>query len=61
MMRLADDRFRVVTGAFDGGRDEFWIRKHLPTDGSVQSREPSLGVVDDRSLGTEGRRTCCPV
>lgn len=36
MMRLADDRFRVVTGAFDGGRDEYWFRKHLPRDGSVQ-------------------------
>ena len=35
VMRLAGDRFRVITGAFDGGRDEAWIRRHLPGDGSV--------------------------
>ena len=35
MMRLGADRVRVVTGVFDGGRDEFWARRHLPTDGSV--------------------------
>jgi len=35
MMRMADDKVRVVTGVFDGGRDEFWVRKHMPNDGSV--------------------------
>jgi glycine cleavage system aminomethyltransferase T/glycine/D-amino acid oxidase-like deaminating enzyme len=35
VMRLGDDSFRVVTGAFDGGRDEFWIRRHLPDGGTV--------------------------
>ncbi len=35
MMRMADDVVRVVTGVFDGGRDEFWVRKHMPVDGSV--------------------------
>jgi glycine cleavage system aminomethyltransferase T len=25
-----------VTGAFDGGRDEYWFRRNLPGDGSVQ-------------------------
>jgi glycine cleavage system aminomethyltransferase T/glycine/D-amino acid oxidase-like deaminating enzyme len=35
MMRLEDDKVRVVTGVFDGGRDEFWTRKHMPNDGSV--------------------------
>ena len=35
MMRLGGDRVRVVTGVFDGGRDEFWTRRHMPTDGSV--------------------------
>ena len=36
VMRLADDRYRIVTGAFDGGRDEYWFRRNLPDDGSVQ-------------------------
>jgi glycine cleavage system aminomethyltransferase T len=35
IMRLADDAFRVVTGAFDGPRDAHWFRAHLPDDGSV--------------------------
>jgi glycine cleavage system aminomethyltransferase T/glycine/D-amino acid oxidase-like deaminating enzyme len=35
IMRLADDAFRVVTGAFDGPRDQHWFRTHLPSDGSV--------------------------
>jgi len=30
IMRLADDAFRVVTGAFDGPRDAHWFRTHLP-------------------------------
>ncbi len=35
MIRLGDQHIRVVTGAFDGGRDEFWVRKYLPADESV--------------------------
>ncbi len=35
MMRLGEQRIRIVTGVFDGGRDEFWVRKHMPNDGSV--------------------------
>ena len=35
MMRMAEDRVRIVTGVFDGGRDEFWARRHMPADGSV--------------------------
>jgi len=33
--RLAQDRFRLVTGTAFGTRDLAWIRAHLPTDGSV--------------------------
>ncbi len=36
MMRTGEDKVQIVTGVFDGGRDEFWVRKHLPADGSVQ-------------------------
>jgi glycine cleavage system aminomethyltransferase T/glycine/D-amino acid oxidase-like deaminating enzyme len=35
MMRTGEETIRVVTGAFDGGRDEFWVKKHMPQDGSV--------------------------
>lgn len=35
MMRVAEDKVRIVTGVFDGGRDSFWVKKYLPEDGSV--------------------------
>jgi glycine cleavage system aminomethyltransferase T len=35
VLRLGLDHYRVVTGAFDGGRDEHWFRRHLPIDRSV--------------------------
>ena len=35
IMRLGPEHYRVVTGAFDGGRDKYWFRRHLPLDGSV--------------------------
>ncbi len=70
MMQLADDRVRIVTGAFDGGRDEFWIKKHLPADESVtftnRTRELTtlglwgpkapeiLGALTDADLSHEG-------
>jgi glycine cleavage system T protein len=33
--RLAEDRFRVITGTAFGQHDLFWIRDHAPEDGSV--------------------------
>ncbi len=44
MMRLGEDHVRVVTGVFDGGRDEFWVRKHMPNDGSVSFQNSTLDV-----------------
>jgi 4-methylaminobutanoate oxidase (formaldehyde-forming) len=37
--RLDDNRFYMVTGSAFGVRDMGWIRKHLPTDGSVAVQE----------------------
>ncbi|MEO8745045.1 MAG: FAD-dependent oxidoreductase [Candidatus Dormiibacterota bacterium] len=34
--RLAEDRFRVITGTAFGQHDLSWIRDHAPDDGSVQ-------------------------
>jgi glycine cleavage system aminomethyltransferase T/glycine/D-amino acid oxidase-like deaminating enzyme len=36
IMRLAHDRFRVVTGGGMGMRDRKWFTDHLPEDGSAQ-------------------------
>ena len=44
IQRLAPDRFRIVTGVFDGARDAFWFRKHLPADGSVQFQDRSSAI-----------------
>ncbi len=53
IQRLARDRFRVVTGVFDGARDAFWFRKHLPPDGSVQFEDRSSAIT---TLGVWGPR-----
>lgn len=34
--RTASNKFRIISGSADGGRDKFWFKKHLPEDGSVQ-------------------------
>ena len=34
--RLAEDRFRIVTGTAFGNHDLAWLRAHLPGDGSVR-------------------------
>jgi glycine cleavage system aminomethyltransferase T/glycine/D-amino acid oxidase-like deaminating enzyme len=36
IMRMADDRFRVVTGGAWGMADLKWFKDHLPADGSAQ-------------------------
>ncbi|HXG41003.1 MAG TPA: FAD-dependent oxidoreductase, partial [Candidatus Limnocylindrales bacterium] len=36
IMRLAHDRYRVVTGGYMGMRDKKWFADHLPEDGSAQ-------------------------
>jgi 4-methylaminobutanoate oxidase (formaldehyde-forming) len=39
IMRLAPDRFYLVTGSAFGVRDAGWVRRHLPRDGSVTIRD----------------------
>jgi glycine cleavage system T protein len=39
--RLAEDRFRIVTGTAFGQHDLAWIRQHVPDDGSVQVSDES--------------------
>ena len=47
--RLAEERFRIVTGTAFGQHDLAWIRQHVPDDGSVQvtdetSQHACLGI-----------------
>jgi glycine cleavage system aminomethyltransferase T/glycine/D-amino acid oxidase-like deaminating enzyme len=39
IMRLSDDRFRVVTGGFSGMADRKWFASHLPDEGSAQLQD----------------------
>ena len=68
IQRLAADRFRIVTGAFDGARDEVWFRRHLPGNGSVQFENRSsalctIGVWGPEApallAGTGARKPAC--
>jgi glycine cleavage system aminomethyltransferase T len=52
--RLAEDRFRIVTGTAFGTHDLAWIRRHAPDGGSVQvedvtSRYACLGLWGPRA------------
>jgi 4-methylaminobutanoate oxidase (formaldehyde-forming) len=63
--RLAEDRFRIVTGTAFGQHDLSWIRQHAPEDGSVvvediTSRYACLGIwgrAPARSCSRSRRRT----
>ncbi len=52
--RLAEDRFRIVTGTAFGRHDLAWVRSHVPDDGSVHvedvtSRFACLGLWGPRA------------
>ena len=53
MMRLGAESYRVITGAFDGPRDAFWFRKHLPSDGSISFHDKTSAYV---TIGLWGPR-----
>jgi glycine cleavage system aminomethyltransferase T len=51
IQRLGIEHYRVITGAFDGGRDNYWFTRNLPTDGSVTFTDMSPGLT---TLGVWG-------
>ena len=54
--RLAEDRFRIVTGTAFGQHDLAWIRQHAPDDGSVHVDGRHVRVRLPRALGAAGAR-----
>ena len=56
IMRLAADHFYVVTGSQFGVRDSAWIRRHLPTDGSVGIAEVTSAYAVINIAGPNARR-----
>ena len=61
IQRLASDRYRIVTGAFDGARDEVWFRRHLPADGSVQFENLSAALCTIGVWGPDARALLCGI
>jgi glycine cleavage system aminomethyltransferase T/glycine/D-amino acid oxidase-like deaminating enzyme len=61
MMRTAEDTVRIVTGVFDGGRDSFWVKKHLPEAGvtfnDVTLDFTTLGVWGPNAPAVVGKLT----
>ena len=54
--RLAEDRFRIVTGTAFGRHDLAWIRQHAPEDGSVAVEDVTSQLRVPRPVGAERPR-----
>ena len=61
IMRLGDERFRVVTGGAHGMADHKWLCDHLPADGSAQLADLTSAwrrsASGDRAHATSSRPT----
>jgi glycine cleavage system aminomethyltransferase T/glycine/D-amino acid oxidase-like deaminating enzyme len=61
IMRLGDESFRVITGAFDGGRDKHWFTRHMPTDGSVTFTDSTSGTCTVGVWGPDAEATMAKI
>ena len=61
ILRLADDHFRVVTGAFDGGRDNYWFTRNLPDDGSVTFTDRTSAMCTIGVWGPQAQATMAKI
>jgi 4-methylaminobutanoate oxidase (formaldehyde-forming) len=59
--RLAEDRFRIVTGTAFGQHDLYWIRDHVPDDGSVQVEDVTSSLACIGLWGPAARRILQPL
>ncbi len=44
ILRLAKDKYRIVTGGGDGARDKKWFKDNLPNDGSVRFTDKTSAI-----------------
>ncbi|VAW30780.1 Putative Dimethylglycine oxidase [hydrothermal vent metagenome] len=44
IVRLAKDKFRIITGGGDGARDKKWFMDNLPSDGSVTFTDKTSAI-----------------
>jgi glycine cleavage system T protein len=59
--RLAEDRFRIVTGTAFGQHDLYWIRDHVPDDGSVQVEDITSSLACIGLWGPASRQILQPL
>jgi len=59
--RLAEDRFRIVTGTAFGQHDLSWIRDHVPDDGSVQVEDVTSSLACIGLWGPSARQILQPL
>jgi 4-methylaminobutanoate oxidase (formaldehyde-forming) len=59
--RLAEDRFRIVTGTAFGQHDLYWIRDHIPDDGSVQVEDVTSSLACIGLWGPAAREILQPL
>jgi 4-methylaminobutanoate oxidase (formaldehyde-forming) len=59
--RLAEDRFRIVTGTAFGQHDLYWIRDHVPEDGSVQVEDVTSSLACIGLWGPAARQLLQPL
>ncbi|MYD04777.1 MAG: FAD-dependent oxidoreductase [Acidimicrobiia bacterium] len=56
VLRMAEDRFRVITGGFDGARDAHWFRKWLPDSDCVSFADITSSLSTIGVWGPHARR-----
>jgi glycine cleavage system aminomethyltransferase T/glycine/D-amino acid oxidase-like deaminating enzyme len=61
IQRLGDEHYRIITGAFDGGRDNYWFNKYLPRDGSVTFTDRSQGICTLGVWGPNAEKTLAKI
>jgi glycine cleavage system T protein len=59
--RLAEDRFRIVTGTAFGQHDLYWIRDHVPGDGSVHVEDVTSSLACIGLWGPAARQILQPL
>jgi 4-methylaminobutanoate oxidase (formaldehyde-forming) len=59
--RLAEDRFRIVTGTAFGQHDLYWIRDHVPDDGPVQVEDVTSSLACIGLWGPAARQILQPL
>ncbi|MFQ5554245.1 MAG: FAD-dependent oxidoreductase [Acidimicrobiia bacterium] len=55
ILRLGEEHYRVVTGGFDGPRDEYWFRRFLPESGSVHMEDKTSAICTVGVWGPKAR------